>query len=253
MKPNSLSRSFFSSLAAAVCLGLLFGCNAKNPTPPQSTAPAAKKKAVQEPENNADRVKSLDKLKTISLAILNYCGSRRGFPPAYAAGKNGKPLLSWRVLILPYVDQFNLFRQFHLDEPWDSQHNKALLANMPNIYKTPGSKVAGEYRTNYLAVRGKDTIFSGKTSCHPGAVRDGMTNTVMIVEASDAKAVEWTRPDDFEFDPQNPSDGLVGLRDNAFLIGVADGSVRSIAVPKSPEILNAWFNKNDRKPVQIDE
>jgi hypothetical protein len=251
MKSSSWLRSFLPFLLLPVSLTLLFGCDVKNPPTPRSAGPTAKDKAVQGQQNTTDRVSSINNMKRISMAIHNFLTNRRAFPPAYVAGKDGKPLLSWRVLILPYLDQQNLFREFHLDEPWDSDHNKALLANMPNVYKTPGSTVADQYKTNYLSVRGKDTIFSGKIPCKVGAVRDGFTNTVMTVEVSDARAVEWTRPDDFEFNPQDPSDGLLGLQDNGFLVGVADGSVQFVQLPKSPDTLNAWFNKSDRKPVQI--
>jgi hypothetical protein len=271
MKSNTSLSPFHSFLVLVGLLALLFGCDVKNPPMSSSKGTAhedkavqekaegkvvqgkAEDKAVQEQQNQIDRVSSINNLKLIGLAMHNFASANRALPPAYLAGKDGKPLLSWRVRILPYLDQENLFRQFHLDEPWDSEHNKPLLANMPNVYKAPGSKVADQYKANYLTVRGKDTIFSGKSPCTFGAIKDGTSNTVMTVEVSDARAVEWTRPDDFEFNPQDPSDGLGGLRDNGFLIGVADGSVRFVRLPKSPEILNAWFNKSDRKPVQIND
>lgn len=85
---------------------------------------------------------------------------RDGLPSAYTTDPQGKPLLSWRVLILPFIDdQYGLYKQFHLDEPWDSDHNKKLIAVMPSLYKSPSSKVPGQGRTNCLTVRGTQTAF----------------------------------------------------------------------------------------------
>jgi hypothetical protein len=254
MKSISMPRRFFPLLALAGLLALQLGCGSEEAPPkPQAQAQVDKGPVKSEQDTQEARRISSNNLKQISLSIHNYATTHRAFPPAYVADKNGKPLLSWRVLILPYLDQENMYRQFHLDEPWNSEHNKALLANMPIVYRTPGSQVTDQFKTNYLSVRGKNTVFSGKRPCNIASIRDGTSNTVMTVEVSDARAVEWTRPDDFEYDPQNPGEGLIGLRDNGFFVGVADGSVRFIRSPKSPEVLNAWFDKNDRKPIQIEE
>jgi hypothetical protein len=186
------------------------------------------------------------------LAIHNRAQANKGlFPPAFSTDKNGKPLLSWRVLILPFLDE-DLFREFHLDEPWDSEHNKKLLSKMPAIYKDPSSTVASQWKTNYLTVRGEDTIFPGKTPTTYGAIRDGLSNTIMTVEVSDEKAVEWTRPEDFEYNAQNPIEGLVGLRRNGFLAGLGDGSVHYYSSSRDAEILRAMFNKNDGKVVNTE-
>ena len=104
-------------------------------------------------------MQSQNNLKQLNLAILVYEHAHGSFPPAYTTGKDGKPLLSWRVHILPYMDQDALYKQFHLDEPWDSEHNKALVAQMPAAYKHPRSTVAGEGKTHYLTVRSEKSVF----------------------------------------------------------------------------------------------
>ena len=156
----------------------------------------------------ARRAQSMNNLKQIGLAMHNYHDARRPFPPAFKADKDGKPLLSWRVLILPYLEEDELYQQFHLDEPWDSEHNKKLIDKMPDVYKSPNSSLAGEGKTNYLTVRGEKTIFSGGKGARIADIADGTSNTIMVVEAADEKAVPWTKPDDFEYDENNPLKGL---------------------------------------------
>src|SRR5207302_1956982 len=94
--------------------------------------------AVQKVRMAAGRTRSANNLKQMALATINYADAFGRAPAAAICDKNGKPLLSWRVAILPFIEQDNLYKQFHLDEPWDSDHNKKLLARMPNVYALPG-------------------------------------------------------------------------------------------------------------------
>ena len=103
--------------------------------------------------------------KQIGLAIHNYIAVHDSFPPAFTQDKAGKPLLSWRVLILPYLEQDALFKEFHLDEAWDSPHNKALIARMPVTYRCPGEgddlATARETRDLPVASRQGDASLRG--------------------------------------------------------------------------------------------
>ena len=112
---------------------------------------------------SAGRSQCVNNLKMIALAMHNYHSSKKSFPPAYNQGPDGKPLLSWRVHILPYLDQQQaLYDEFHLDEPWDSPHNKALIAKMPAVYACPSVPgLAESGKTTYLGPRGEKTIFPG--------------------------------------------------------------------------------------------
>jgi prepilin-type processing-associated H-X9-DG protein len=205
--------------------------------------------AVQAGRETARRMQSSNNLKQIGLAMLNAEHANKSFPPAYTADKDGKPLLSWRVHILPYLDQNDLYKQFHLDEPWDSEHNKPLVAQMPAVYKHPKSAVSGEGKTNYLTVRGEKTVFSGSKGVGLMDITDGTSSTVMTVEVSDEKAVVWTKPDDFEYDEKDPIKGLVGLSPGGFNAGFADGSVRFLSSSIDPKTLNALFTRNGGEPV----
>jgi RNA polymerase sigma factor (sigma-70 family) len=103
------------------------------------------------------RAQTRNNLKAIVLAMHNYNDTMGYFPPAATFGKYGKPLLSWRVLILPYIEQQALYKEFHLDEPWDSPHNKKLLDRMPKTYLVPGQKE--KTATYYQVFVGESTIF----------------------------------------------------------------------------------------------
>jgi prepilin-type processing-associated H-X9-DG protein len=202
---------------------------------------------------SARRVQSTNNLKQIGLGLLNYESAQGVYPPAYRADKNGKPLLSWRVLILPYVEGDGLYKEFHLDEPWDSPHNKKLISRMPSVYRNLNSAVGGQGKTNYLTVRGKDTIFSGAKGTRIADVTDGTSTTIMTVEAPDDKAVIWTKPDDFEYDEELPMKGLLGGQPGGFNVGFADGSVRLIPASIKPETLKALFMRNDGEAIDQNE
>jgi hypothetical protein len=209
--------------------------------------------AVQASREAARRMASMNNMKQIGLAMHNYAQANRTFPPALKADKDGKPLLSWRVLILPYVEGGNeLYKQFNLDEPWDSDHNKPLLAKMPAVYRNPNSAHSGDGKTNYLTPRGEKTIFPGDKGVSFADIRDGLSNTLMMLEVCDEKAVEWTKPDDFEYDESDPTKGLIGLRPNGFLAGMADGSVRFIAATLDQTVLKALFTRNGGEAVKLD-
>jgi hypothetical protein len=197
----------------------------------------------------AQRAESTKNLREINMALHKYMQTKRTFPPAYRADKAGKPLLSWRVLILPYLGRDELFKQFRLDEPWDSPHNKPLAVPMPEVFKSPGSKVSGENKTNYLTVRGEKTVFSGSKGIGIQAIPDGASYTIMTVEVSDDRAVVWTRPDDFEYDEANPMKGLFGLWPDGIIVGLVDGSTRFLRSSVDPAALKAMFTRNGGEKI----
>lgn len=206
--------------------------------------------AVQSARGAAQRTQGMNNLKQIALAMHNFHDVYRGFPAAYNTDKDGKPLLSWRVHLLPFLEAAPLYQQFHLDEPWDSEHNNQLIAQMPATYRAPGSK-AEPGKTVYVGPRGKEFVFvepkapGSRTPVGTGLanIPDGTSNTIMVVEASDAQAVVWTQPEDFEPTAENPFKGLVGLRPGGFLAALCDGSVRFIAASLDARMLWALFTK----------
>jgi hypothetical protein len=201
----------------------------------------------------AAKVESENNLKQIALAMHIYLSAHSTFPAAYSSSKDGKPLLSWRVQILPYIEQGQLYNEFRLDEPWDSEHNKALISRMPKIYRAPGGKAAKDFKTNYLVPRGDDTMFPGATAIRPAQVPDGLSNTLLIVEADDSHAVTWTKPDDFEVDSSRPKAGIVGLRRGGFIAAFGDGSVRFIKDAVKPATLKALFTRAGGEVIDSSE
>jgi hypothetical protein len=195
--------------------------------------------AVQAGREAARRNASMNNLKQIMLAMHNYHDTKRAFPAQAICDADGKPLLSWRVAILPYIEQQTLYDKFHLDEPWNSEHNLPLLAEMPETYLDPSSGlVTAGGKTHYLAVSGPGTAFSGESKGKNFAdFRDGTSRSLMAVQVDDAHAVEWTKPVDYDTaaNAANPTAGIGELHPGVFLTGFADGHVVATPMTITPE------------------
>jgi prepilin-type processing-associated H-X9-DG protein len=196
--------------------------------------------AVQAAREAARRAQSMNNLKQIAIAMLSHEADRREFPARASFDKQGKPLLSWRVHMLPFLDRGALYKQFHLDEAWDSDHNKKLIPLMPKVYANPSGKTQPGM-ANYLVVCGKGLMFDGQTGCKAADIKDGLSNTIMVVEADDDRAVIWTKPDDLEFDPQQPMAGLGHAHPGGFNAVFVDGSVHFIAGSIDPKVFHAML------------
>jgi type II secretory pathway pseudopilin PulG len=196
--------------------------------------------AVQAAREAARRNQSMNNLKQINLGLLNYESARGTYPAHANYGADGKPLLSWRVHILPFLEQQALYQQFHLDEPWDSEHNKTLIPMMPEIYIDPSSSIppaAGQ--THYLGASGPNRLFTGAAEGRRiASVTDGTSNTVAVVQVGDEQAVPWTAPGDWDADTTPTSAGS-GLHTGVFLAAFADGSVQAIADGIDPTVFKA--------------
>ncbi len=175
------------------------------------------------------------------------------FPARAIISKNGKPLLSWRVALLPMFvggpDDAKWVSKFHLDEPWDSENNKALIHEMPEVYRDPRGDVASDGRTRYVVPLGKNTIFEDAKLSKLRDISDSPSGTIMILEVSAEKAVIWTKPDDLEFDPREPLEALGTIPDNGFVAAFADGAVRTIPKSIDGETLRQLIIRNDGLPV----
>lgn len=221
--------------------------------PPQPALPSKDDSTLE----NAELLQSADNLYGIMAAILTYHGVAERYPAAqYGWGYDRKtkewfrhrPYLSWRVQLLPLLGEKELFEKFRSGEPWDSEHNRKLISQMPKIYRTPGSK-AGDGKTNYLGVVGHGAAFPDKGTITVPDFTDGTSNTIMLVEVPDSAAVEWTKPDDFSIETKNPMTKLLGLRKNGFLAAFADGSPRFVSKDVTSKRLRLLMLRNDGKIV----
>jgi len=199
--------------------------------------------AVQQAREAARRAQSMNNMKQFALAIHNYESVYRRFPAQYSVSKEGKPLLSWRVHVLPYMEQQQLYSQFHLDEPWDSEHNIQLVDKMPLFYSNPNVP-ATDGTTVYQVISGKDTMFEGDKKLVVAEVTDGTSNTAILLELNPENAVIWTQPADWELQTDDPFHGLGDLRPGGFNVGMADGSVRFFSTSIDPEVWAAICTRN---------
>lgn len=209
--------------------------------------------AVQAAREAARRNSSMNNMKQILLGTLNYESAHAAFPTYAKFDADGKPLLSWRVLILPYLEQNALYEQFHLDEPWDSPHNKTLISKMPPIFLDPSSKLtAADGKTHYLGVRGEGLFFDGSDKGRKFAsIRDGSSNTIAFVQVDDEAAVPWTKPEDWtpsDSDLMKPFDGL---RPGGFLAGFCDGHVSFISSAIDPTMLRALLTVAGGEVIEL--
>jgi hypothetical protein len=204
--------------------------------------------AVSKVRDAAARVQSSNNLQQLSLAMVNDADSNQGRMVASAiCDKNGKPLLSWRVAILPYIEQDALYRRFNLDEPWDGPNNSRLIPLMPKTFAHPGDPAANERGlTHYRVFTGPQTPFPapvppfppGRSPLHfPAGFPDGTSNTILIVESADA--VTWTKPDELPYDPNKPLPRLGLQPGRPYLVALADCSTRVISPSVSERTLRA--------------
>src|SRR5262249_33689415 len=128
-------------------------------------------------------------MSQLAFAMQFYADCNNGrLPPAAVCGEDGAPLLSWRLAILPFIEQQDLYLQFQLDEPWDSLHNFELLSKMPKTYEAPGRKAKKmpAFHTVCHVFVGKGAAFEGTEGLQfPQAFSDGTSNTVLIIEAGE--------------------------------------------------------------------
>jgi hypothetical protein len=190
---------------------------------------------VENVRKAAEKVKAQNNLKQVVLSVHNYESAYGRFPFPGVSAPQGQPQgavaspqpnLSWRVGILPFIEQQNLYTQFHFDEPWDSDHNKKLIPLMPRIYAPYGKADAPKGHTHLRVFNSPGTFGLARSFAD---ITDGTSNTIMVVESSEL--VPWTKPDDFPLDPKKPKAKL-GLRNGIMNVALGDGSVRIIDLSK---------------------
>lgn len=178
---------------------------------------------LTEARSASERVQSANNCRQLALAMHNYADQNGAFPPAVLYGPDGKTPYSWRVALLPYIEQEALYKQYRRDEPWDSAANLKVLEQMPDTYRVTGVSRADK-DADYFVFTGPETLFNGKQGRRLGEVTDGLSNTLLLVEAR--RDIPWTKPEDLPYASDQPLPALGGLVPRGFNLALADGSVR---------------------------
>ncbi len=211
--------------------------------------------AVGSARDAAQRMSCMNNLKQISLAMHNYHDVYRCFPAAYIEDENGKPMHSWRVALLPFLDRPDLYDRYNFNEPWNSPANMALAAEMPDVFRCPKGAPLGSPMTNYVVVIGDKTMFGPNRWCKMSDIRDGTSNTLMVVETT--SPVHWMEPaNDLRFDRMSRqiNSGPQSISSNHRMtanVAAADGSVHALSNDLPPEVLESLLNIADGRVVSF--
>ncbi len=206
----------------------------------------------------ARRYACVNNLKQILIALETYEQVHGMLPPAYVADASGRPMHSWRVLILPFLDQQSLYDQYDFREPWDGPNNSKLLNSMPSCFACPNLPRSLPNMTSYAAITGPGTMFPGAGSVKLGDVTDGLRDTLMVVEVANLK-IPWTAPIDLDIrtmsmtlnDPYDP--GISSPHPVGASIGFGDTWVRSLTHSIPEETLRALITIAGGEGVKVDE
>ncbi|MGI9515731.1 MAG: DUF1559 domain-containing protein [Pirellulaceae bacterium] len=205
----------------------------------------------------AGRTDSANRMRQLVIAMHNYHDSNRALPARYSKADDGTPLLSWRVHILPFIGYSDLYDRFHLDEPWDSEHNRELIDEMPVDFEHPRIRTE-DGQTVYLVATGdrtsmpdpEDSDTEFPTGVTLEEIADGTSRTIVMLEANAENAVTWTKPDDYEWsDRDSPVSGLCDEWSGVVNMGMADGSVQSISLERLSEIFKIMVEIDDGEVV----
>jgi hypothetical protein len=196
---------------------------------------------------------STNNLKQIALAWHNHAdATKKGFP-ASSKGKDGKPLLSWRVALLPYLgkEEADLHKQFKLDEPWDSPHNKALIPKMPEVFRSPASRhLASKGLSTYNVFVGPHTAFPGAKGITSKQITDGDARTIMFVDVDDDHAEIWTKPGGLPFDGEELPQGMGGQFPDGISAAWCNGALQILTNPPvNDEAMRAILTIDGGEPV----
>ncbi len=198
------------------------------------------------PANSGFRNVSIGDMKQVSQAMQRYYEDKGEFPPAAMKTRDGKPGLSWRVALLPYMNQEDLYKQFKLDEPWDSPTNQRLVSRMPAAFGGGGGGQFGQM-TQIKLVIGAGTIFDPE---HPEmrkkeSMKDGPGKTILFVQSM--PPVSWTQPNDINIDQNGGPLRLSSGGSDTVMVALADGTVKSIRRDIDPGQLKTWLMPNSGK------
>jgi Protein of unknown function (DUF1559) len=188
------------------------------------------------------------------LAVANYRQTYGAFPPAYVADRDGKPMHSWRVLILPFLEQRELYNAYNFSQPWDGPNNRKLADRIGQTYLRAGLDPSRHETTSFVAVVGSETAWPGSRTITFKELGDGAQNTLLVVEVPDGQ-FRWMEPKDLEFDRMsyriNDQSGRgLGSRLGGARVVLANGEVRTLPDTFDPNTLRAMLTANGGEPIE---
>jgi len=181
----------------------------------------------------AKRMTCQGHLSMISLGLREYHRENGHFPPAYVLGTDGRPWHSWRILLLPYIGEYELYKDYNFDEPWDGPNNRNLQTRMPKYYACPSDPENLERgRTNYFAVVGRDTAFPGAKPTKIDDVSRPRDQSILVVEAI-GQDINWMEPRDLSFDNMSfeindPNLPSISSKHQAHNVVMVDGTIQHV-------------------------
>ena len=207
--------------------------------------------SVSTPRSVARHSQCLNNSRQIALAVLNYESANGHFPPAYIADENGSPMHSWRVLLLPHLEQQDLYDRYRMDEPWDGPNNSKLHSEIVECFRCPSSS-SDESCTDYVLITGEGTSFEDDQTIVIGDITDGCSNTIMVTEIAGSD-IHWMKPQDISLgqflglekdaaEPNHPGEKNVAL---------FDGSVHSLDIDANAEELKKLVLIADGEVVNV--
>ncbi|MCR9200516.1 MAG: DUF1559 domain-containing protein [Planctomycetaceae bacterium] len=185
----------------------------------------------------------------MSLAVANYHEVYDSFPPAVVYAKDGTPMHSWRVLILPFINEGELYDRYNFEEPWDSVANRRLISECPNVFHMHDEQNEQDEITNYLAVTGEDTLWPPQGTAGYDSIPDGSGRTILIVENRQGGVI-WSEPRDLHINTMtltpgtDPVNGISSWK-NPPAVVFADGSLHRLDASITASDVRALLQRSD--------
>jgi prepilin-type processing-associated H-X9-DG protein len=204
------------------------------------------------------RTQCLNNIRNIAIALHNYHSKYGSLPPAHIADEKGRPMHSWRVLILPYLDRSDLYSAYHFDEPWDGPENSKLHEIIVDVFACPeeGSR-SKPTDTSYVAVVGSETIWPGERGFRLDEVADGLSQTLMVVEVAKS-GIHWMEPRDLAFSTMaktvnaNSGQGISSPHRGVASAAFADGHIRLLDDKTAAETIESLLTVRGGEKIATD-
>jgi hypothetical protein len=195
-------------------------------------------------------------LRTLAQALDKYRDERGAYPPPAIYDREGRPVLSWRVALLPYLGEEALYKSFKLDEPWDSLHNKRLLKRFPKALQVVNDDrfryypySAGRWKTTTQVFAGENTVFEGTKGIRK---TDVTRKAILLARVSTESEVYWTKPADIAYAADKPLPNLYGRFGDRFQVLLTDGTYQTIDKSMDEKTIRALIERSDKKPAKTE-